>query len=140
MQQKKKLCNGPCNSLQYIWKNTAGKRYCKSCWSAHSARPRIKPTSVQKRIPARSPKRAKEEREYSAERIKFLNKHTMCEANMPGICTGTATDVHHKAGRIGDLLLNTLYWLALCRACHNWIETHPAAAKEMDFSLTRLNK
>lgn len=133
MQQKKKLCNGPCNSLQYIWKNTAGKRYCKSCWSAHSARPRIKPTSVQKRIPARSPKRAKEEREYSAERIKFLNMHTMCEANMPGICTGTATDVHHTyaGSNRQQYFLQVDTWKALCRMCHTWVHNNPKAAKEL---------
>lgn len=139
MQRKKKLCSA-CDKLTYIFGNREGKRYCKSCWSALSVRPRIKPTSVQKRIPSRSPKRAKEEQEYSRRRKEFLSQHPMCQAHIPGVCTGQATDVHHKAGRVGDLLLNILYWLAACRACHTYIELHPKEAKEMGFSLTRLDK
>lgn len=140
MKAKKKKCDGPCGEFQFIWKNHEGKRYCKSCWSALSVRPRIKPTSVQKRVPSRSPKRAKEEQEYSIRRKEFLSKNCMCQAHIPGVCRGQATDVHHKAGRVGDLLLNILYWLAACRACHEWIEMHPKEAKEMGFSLTRLDK
>jgi len=64
----------------------------------------------------------------------------MCQAHIPGICTGHATDVHHKAGRVGDLLLDVTYWLAACRACHDWIERHPKEAKVIGFSLTRIDK
>lgn len=140
MKSQKKKCDGPCGEFRFIWKNDGGKKYCKSCWSAHSVRPRIKPTSVQKRIPARSPKRAKEEQEYSSRRKEFLSKNCMCQAHIPGVCTGQASDVHHMAGRVGNLLLDITHWLAVCRACHTYIENNPAAAKEMGFSLTRLDK
>ena len=31
IEQKKKLCNN-CNTLQFIWKNDKGSKYCKYCW------------------------------------------------------------------------------------------------------------
>jgi len=41
---------------------------------------------------------------------------------------------------VGNLLLDITHWLAVCRACHNWIENSPREAKEMGFSVTRLDK
>lgn len=139
MIAKKKLCDG-CDTLQYIWKNVDGKRYCKQCSSNTGvAKPSIsKPTARQSPIPPRSQKRSKEERLYTAQRIIFLQENPMCQAHLPGICTKHATDVHHKMGRIGELLLKILYWLAVCRACHEWIENHPTEAQEKGFSIKRI--
>lgn len=131
----KKLCDG-CGVPQFIWKNEGGKRFCKQCWSAHSSKV-SKPTVPQKPIPPRSPKRILEDAEYSAKRKLFLVKHPMCEAHLAGICTQYATDVHHMAGRLGDLLLDIRYWKAVCRACHTWIELHPIEAKEAGLSISR---
>ena len=139
LKAKKKICDG-CLEDQTIWKNDGGKRYCKRCWSAHSKTLKPKPTGKQKPIPPRSSKRSKEERIYQGKRIIFLNEHPMCEAHLPGICSNTATEVHHAAGRVGDLLLNTDYWKALCRGCHQWVELHPVKAKEMGLSKSRLEK
>jgi hypothetical protein len=44
------------------------------------------------------------------------------------------------AGRVGELYLDETHWLALCRACHFYVEMHPKEAKEMGFSINRLNK
>jgi hypothetical protein len=142
MKVNLKPCDGDkCNGkLQIIWKNQEGKRYCRACWSAHSVKSSIKkPTSVQKRIHSRSSKRAKQEKEYSVKRREFLEKHSMCQAHIPGICTQMSTDIHHKCGRVGDLLLDIQYWLAACRSCHTWIENNPAKAKELGFSVSRIN-
>ena len=52
-----------------------------------------------------------------------------CEAAMPGICTGTAQDWHHRQRRQAgnDIVVNGL---ALCRACHHHITfTSPAEGK-----------
>jgi hypothetical protein len=135
---KKKLCDGECGELRVIWKNSGGKRFCKSCWSAHSSKTSIKPTVKQKPISPRSPKRILQEAEYSAKRKVFLTKHPMCQMHLPGICTTYATDVHHMAGRTGDLLLDEQFWKAGCRACHTWVELHPKEAKEMGLSINRL--
>jgi hypothetical protein len=56
------------------------------------------------------------------------------------ICTDYSTDIHHMCGRIGDLLLDTTYWKALCRNCHEWAESHPEEAKEKGLSINRLIK
>jgi hypothetical protein len=132
----KKICDG-CGELRPIWKNKEGKRYCKQCWSAHSVTTKVKPT--QKRISPRSPKRSKQEAEYSKLRKEFLTKHPMCQAHLPQVCTQVSTDVHHMKGRIGDLLLDQAHWLSVCRGCHYWIEMRPQEAKELGFSINRLN-
>lgn len=134
---KKKICNG-CGSLTVIWKNHKGKRYCKYCWMRLSADSK-KPTSHHKQpIPRRSRKRAAQERNYLTLRKDFLLSSQHCQAQLPGICTHIATDVHHKRGRIGSLLTDTAHWLAVCRPCHQWIETNPKEAKETGFSENRL--
>lgn len=135
--QKLKRCDG-CENDKVIWKNHEGKRYCKQCWSAHSGTTRTKPTAKRKALPFRSPKRIKEEAEYSKERKVFLSERCMCEAHLSGICTQYSTDVHHKAGRSGTLYLDKRFWLAVCRACHMWIETHPKEARELGFSESKL--
>lgn len=80
---------------------------------------------------------AKRLRTYSALRKHFLEQHPNCQAKLDG-CTGQATDIHHSKGRIGIDLLNIGTFIALCRNCHNYLETHPAIAKEMGLSESRL--
>lgn len=84
MKIKKKLCDGLCGELRVIWKNHQGKRYCRSCWSAHENEKRSYKPTRQKRLPSRSPKRVKEEAEYSKKRVPFLEKHSRCQAHLTG--------------------------------------------------------
>lgn len=139
MQAIKKICTGGCNTPQYIWKNDSGLRFCKKCWQTRCAQNlivNVKPT--QKRIPNRSPKRAKQEREYSKVRKEFLLANPLCEARIPQLCTTDSVQVHHKAGRIGDLLTDVRYFLPVCDACHKWVELHPLESKELNLSTDRL--
>lgn len=85
----------------------------------------------------RSVKRAKQEREYSAIRVQFLYDYPVCQ--VPG-CYMTSHQVHHKKGRIGDLLTDVRYFLAVCWGCHKQIEENPKWAKENGYSLSRLSK
>jgi hypothetical protein len=48
--------------------------------------------------------------------------------------------IHHKKGRIGHLLWNTKYFLAVCPNCHRYIEDHPEQARSNGWSLSRLSK
>jgi hypothetical protein len=57
------------------------------------------------------------------------------------------TDVHHQRGKVGfaddqeiPLLLDTRYWIAVCRQAHTWIEQHPTEAKAQGYSEDRLTK
>lgn len=134
---KKKLCAG-CGEMTYIWANRDGMKLCKQCSHTGVAKLSIIKPTAKKPILPRSQKRSKEEKLYSAKRILFLQKHPMCEAHLSGICMEYATDVHHMAGRIDDLLLDESKWKALCRNCHDWVETHPEEAKEKGLSINRL--
>jgi hypothetical protein len=94
-------------------------------------------TAKRKPIPKVSGKRAKDNRKYSVLRKEFLKANPECEARLKN-CRGEATDVHHRAGRVGENLLDTETWLAVCRPCHLWIESHPVASKQLGLSESRL--
>lgn len=83
--------------------------------------------------------------EYKKIRFKYLSKseNRFCKARIPGICLGTRVqgielDIHHKKGKIGDLLTNTKYFLPVCRACHQFIHDNPEIAKDLGFMEDRL--
>lgn len=129
-----KTCDG-CGKQRKIWKNLVEngerKRLCKECWSCQTSHS-IKPTK-QKPLAPRSPKRAKQEKEYSSKRKIFMLDNPICQANISGLCTTYSTDVHHVKGRSGKLLLEVSEWMSVCRACHQWIETHPVEATALGY-------
>jgi len=94
---------------------------------------------MRNKINHRSKKRAKQEKEYLVENRLFLSENPFCQVKVSHICLTTSTQIHHKKGRIGNLLLDKRYWLAICGACHLYIETHPTKAKENGWSLSRLS-
>ncbi len=122
------MCNG-CKQPKPIWKSHGKEKYCRDCWYSME-----KP----KPIPRLSSRRRTDMDEYSKKRMLFLIANPVCQAKLVG-CTGTATDVHHTAGRVGDNYLNMSKWKALCRNCHQWVETNPDEAKELGLSENRLN-
>jgi hypothetical protein len=63
----------------------------------------------------------------------FMMQHPLCEVNISGLCKQKSTDVHHKAGRVADLLVDETEWIAVCRACHDFIHAHPKDAREMGY-------
>ena len=128
IQAKLKKCAG-CNELKHIWKSHGKEKYCKQCWYDIEKPKSISPVSAKRRV---------EMDEYSKLRGLFLVAKPKCEAKLIG-CTASSTDVHHKAGRVGENYLKVGTWLAVCRSCHGWIETNPEAAKELGFSQSRLN-
>jgi len=90
-----------------------------------------------KPIPKVSDKRKIENAKYSVLRIEFLGKK---ENQICPITGWPTTDIHHKKGRIGDLFLDTRYWIALSREGHQHVEDNPQWAKENGYSLDRLSK
>lgn len=87
-----------------------------------------------KRIRPLSKKRAKQNQLYLQIRAAFLiNK--LCP-----ITKEPATEVHHKKGRIGTLLTDVRYFLAVSRRGHVWIETHPKEAEELGYVIKRTTK
>jgi hypothetical protein len=131
---KKKICNG-CKEEKLIYKCIDGKKYCKYCTYILIPPKQTVTKTVINRV---SDKKKQKDVEYSKLRKLYLESHPFCEANLPGICTAEATDIHHKSGKIGDDYLDVTNFISLCRACHVWVENHPIEAKELGFSKNRL--
>lgn len=91
-------------------------------------------------IPRQSDKEKKRQAAYKVVRKYYLDDHPKCEAMVSRDCNFIADQIHHKCGRIGDLLINMKYFLATCDSCHKWIEKNVKKAKILGFSLNRLDK
>lgn len=138
---KLKPCDGEdCNHrLQHIWKSEGNKKYCKNCWLKIMSGERIVPLiKKQKPIAKNSDKRKKQELAYSILRKTYLNNHSLCEANISEECRGKSSQIHHKAGRIGELLCDDTKFLAVCDRCHDYIENNREEAIKLEFSELRL--
>lgn len=85
----------------------------------------------------RSVKRAKQEREYSKLRDKFLQDNPVC---MFPECQSEQVTLHHSKGRIGNLLTDVSTFRSLCFKHHQYIELNPDIAKEWGLSESRLSK
>lgn len=129
IQAKLKMCAG-CNQPKHIWKSHGKEKYCKECWYSIEKPKSISPVSKRRRG---------EMDEYSKLREAFLVVKPFCEAKLSN-CTGKATDVHHKSGRVGENYLKIATWLAVCRPCHTWIEENPEEAKQLGLSDSRLKQ
>lgn len=89
-----------------------------------------------KRINPVSEKLAANLKVYKTVREEFLARHPICQAKISG-CTKEAVQIHHKKGRIGELLTDNRYFLAVCHNCHHHIELNPVEAKQNGWSLDR---
>jgi 5-methylcytosine-specific restriction endonuclease McrA len=54
-----------------------------------------------------------------------------CEARIPSICTGRASEVHHVKSRARGGSHNPNQLLDCCSRCHFWITTNPRSATQM---------
>lgn len=88
-----------------------------------------------KAIPKVSKKRQIENLKYHVLRTEFLGKK---ENSICPVTGEKTTEVHHKKGRVGNLFLDTNFWLAVSRNGHKMIEENPEWAKENGFSVNRL--
>lgn len=112
--------------------NTITKYCSNKCQGEVEGRKQAK---TKTKIKPLSDKRKVEEAKYQLQRILFLKKPENSKCPITGTKT---TDVHHKKGRICNLLLDETYWIALSREGHKYVEEHPEWAKENGFSLSRL--
>ncbi len=77
--------------------------------------------------------KAVEHRKYLKLKTEILNGRdgdygTLCEMED---CLRTAEDVHHMRGRVGKMLTDRRYLMAICRTCHTWIHDHAKAARAL---------
>ena len=76
---------------------------------------------------------------YKELRASFLKSHPLCEAELHG-CGKKSSDVHHMCGRENDLLNATVYWLSVCRSCHQKITDDSKMAIDKGFSISKHKK
>lgn len=46
-------------------------------------------------------------------------------------CFDKQISVHHTRGRVGTLLCDERFWLALCDHCHRWVHDNPEEARSV---------
>lgn len=102
-------------------------KYC-SLYCAFKNKKSDKPRKAIRKI---SKKKASQNLVYSSLRRVFLespeNRYCPVVAQIYDRSVRT-TEVHHKAGRVGKLYLDTSKWLAVSRKGHNWIHDNPKLA------------
>lgn len=118
-----------------VLKPTIAKRCKLHYWNYRASLKPVKIKDIGKPIPKVSAKRKIENREYTIKRLQFLAQPENQKCPITGKQT---TDVHHKKGRVGTLLLDTRFWLAVSREGHKQIEENPEWAKENNYSLNRI--
>lgn len=115
---------------------TAGR--CYRCYWKHRGSLKEKPRfTPHLPISPVSPKQKKRLAKYALVRAEYLAEHPRCEARIPDVCLGLATDIHHVKSRIGDLLTDTRYFKSLCRACHSWVHDNHYDAKNLGLILSK---
>jgi cytochrome oxidase assembly protein ShyY1 len=110
--------------------------YCSSCNRAirkaeHQA---SQPVKLNARIKPIADKRALELAKYSRLRVQYIGIHQICE--VVG-CNRQAVDIHHQKGRENDLLLDTNFFMAICREHHIYYTEHSKEAIEQGVSYKR---
>lgn len=85
-----------------------------------------------KEINNRSDKRTKEERVYEKEKKIHKANHPICECG----CGKYTTEIHHKAGRIGKLIYDVRYFMAMHWECHKWVHLNPKQSRKKGWLIT----
>jgi hypothetical protein len=97
----------------------------------------VKEEKKKKPISIKSVKRMAEERLYLKKKKEYLTAHIRCEVKG---CNRVSEDVHHKKGRVGKLLYDEKYFMAVCRLHHTEIEINPDWAIKNGYSVKRLSE
>lgn len=66
---------------------------------------------------------------------KFITINPKCQVKG---CNNVSECVHHMRGRVGEVLLDTRHFLAVCLEHHRQIEENPEWAKKEGYSKSRL--
>lgn len=96
-----------------------------------------KKVQIVKPVSKVSPKRATQRAEYNKLRSEYLALYPICEVEA---CQERSTDLHHQRGCEGERLLDTNYFMAVCRAHHTYYTEHSKEAIEKGISVSRTGK
>lgn len=141
IKHKKKVCSS-CGKEDYLF----GYTLCKYCYNKKKfqeklAKKKLKSTPKKTKIKQVSEKRKESLNEYNKVKAEYFREHPCCEVGLPGCytCDERVRTLHHKKGRIGELLTNKEFFLTACISCHQLIEENPLMARENGWSLSRLD-
>lgn len=105
---------------------------CASCSHALRKQERLsKKIQVVKPVRKVSHKRAEQMTEYMKLRNEYLALYPVCEVED---CNELSCDMHHQRGKEGERLLDTNYFMAVCRNHHNYYTEHSKEAIEQGVS------
>lgn len=121
----------PCNKDKL-----SNKKYCRDHCKALGEKPDkvAKPPS---KIKQKSENKKEVDKELKKMYPAFLAENFfICKIQSPE-CTGVATVVHHKKGRIGDQIFVVEDWMSSCPRCNGYVEDHDEWAREKGFKLNQ---
>jgi hypothetical protein len=90
--------------------------------------------NVVKPIKKVSTKRAGQNKEYLKLNREYLALYPVCEVVE---CNNWSSEIHHQKGRENELLLDTDYFMAVCKSCHKKITIDSAWAISQGYSVLR---
>lgn len=94
-------------------------------------------TKTAKPINKVSSKEKKRQVAYMALRKEFMKQYPEC---MFKDCHRPSTECHHIRGRVGELLLDTTEWMAVCTEHHHYIHQNDKECRELGYLKSRLGK
>lgn len=105
-------------------------KHPKACWiRAYPRQARaLRPENSGQGVKSRSGGEKARMAVYNAIKEIWMLRYPSCMIGS-GECVDVASEVHHRRGRNGLLLVDVRHWLAVCPACHAWIHAHPAEAR-----------
>ena len=71
---------------------------------------------------------------YGHLRNEFMENHPYCEARLPE-CKIQSQDLHHRAGRSGQRLIDESNFMAVCRSCHSFLHDKMSASEARERGL-----
>jgi hypothetical protein len=108
---------------------------CASCnAAARKAERQSRNMKVATPISKVSQKRAGEMAEYIKLKKEYISLYPVCEVEE---CNLKAVDIHHQRGREGERLLDTNFFMSVCRKHHTEFTEHSSAAKKDGYSFNR---
>lgn len=76
--------------------------------------------------------KAARQRAYRKRAVEWIEDHWVCRAWFNGVrCDVRATQVHHKHGRLGALLMDESLWVPVCAKGHDWIHRNIEEARKL---------
>lgn len=95
----------------------------------------VQSTKSSKPISKVSDKQSRLNKAYSVLRKEYMKARPLC---MFEGCTRKSEEVHHVRGRIGEYLLDTTEWMAVCSEHHRYIHENDKECRELGYLKSRL--